>query len=88
MLPDIVVLDSRDQPPATCITCGNPVEGGGGVTASFHSRVLRFRLRRLPISVAIDPDHYLTDGSSRCCDGDHDEPEDPVARSSPSEWTQ
>jgi hypothetical protein len=68
--PDLLVVDSSPQGAATCVVCGQDIPAGAGVTALFHGRTLRFKCPGCLSRFAIDPDHYLTEGPSSCCDGE------------------
>lgn len=83
-IPDLVVVDSSAEGVATCVVCGQDVAAGAGVTARFGERTLRFKCPGCLSRFAVDPDHYLTEGPSSCCDGgEHDRATDPQPV---SEW--
>lgn len=95
--PDLSVIDSSDQAAARCVVCGKDIPAGSGVTARFHGRTLRFKCPGCLSRFAVDPDHYLTEGPSSCCDGEgHVESSHSAAPSrsaapshsaAPSEWS-
>ena len=76
----IVVVSSLLEPAARCLVCGGEVEAGGGLTAMFEGRPLRFRCEGCLAQFAADPDRFLADHPAHCCD-------DPVATGAFSEWT-
>lgn len=71
IIPDLVVIDSSTQPAAPCVVCGTAVAAGAGLTARFHGRILRFKCPGCLSRFAVDPDHFLSDGPTSCCDGEH-----------------
>lgn len=68
---DLVVVDSAAQAAATCAVCGNAIPAGEGVTARFGGRTLRFKCPGCMSRFAADPDRYLSEGSSSCCEDEH-----------------
>lgn len=78
--PEIVVLDSRDQPAAVCIVCGNDIPAGEGVTASHDGRVLRFKCPGCLVRFEADPLPFLAGQTGGCCGGAHE-------HSPASEWS-
>jgi len=77
---ELVVLDSREQPAATCIVCGNDIPVGEGVTASYGGRVLRFKCPGCFARFEADPEPFLAGQTGGCCGGAHD-------HSPASEWS-
>ena len=77
--PDLVVIDSRAQPAALCVVCGNDVGAGEGVTASYRGRILRFRCTGCLTRFQADPEPFLAGHTGGCCGGQHD-------HSPASEW--
>lgn len=75
---DIQVIDSRYQPAANCIVCGNEIAAGGGVTARYMGSLVRFKCERCLIRFASNPETYLAGHASTCC---HDHAASPA-----SEW--
>ena len=75
----LVVLDSLDQPAASCVVCGNDIPPGEGVTARYAGRILRFKCPGCYARFEADPSPYLTGPQAGCCNGEHD-------HSPPSEW--
>ena len=67
----LVVLDSRDQPAASCAVCGNDIPAGEGVTARFQDRTLRFKCPGCYARFQGDPERYLAGQQQTCCDGEH-----------------
>lgn len=76
---EFVVLDSRDQPAASCVVCGNDIPAGDGVTARYQGRTLRFKCPGCYGRFEADPQRYLAGPQPSCCDGEHD-------HSPASEW--
>lgn len=76
---ELIVLDSRDQPAASCAVCGNEVAAGDGVTARYAGQLLRFRCSGCVARFEADPDRYLAGQTGGCCGGGHDD-------SPASEW--
>ncbi len=77
--PGLIVLDSRDEPAASCVVCGNDISAGEGVTARYGDRTLRFKCPGCYTRFATDPGHYLAGQQQSCCGGKHD-------HSPASEW--
>ena len=78
--PELIVLDSRDQPAASCVVCGNDIPAGEGVTARYQGRTLRFKCPGCYARFEADPEPYLTGDQAGCRHGEHD-------HSPASEWT-
>lgn len=76
---ELVMLDSRDQPAASCVVCGNDVPADDGITASYQGRTLRFKCPGCYSRFQSDPERFLAGGPGGCCDGKHD-------HSPASEW--
>ena len=77
-IPDLLVVDSAAEAAATCVVCGMDIAAGAGVTARFHGRTLRFKCPGCLSRFAVDPDHFLSEGPSSCCDGEgHDRTTNP-----------
>jgi hypothetical protein len=53
---EVVVLDSRDQPAASCVVCGNDIPVGEGDTARYKGRTLRFRCPGCRVRFEADPE--------------------------------
>jgi YHS domain-containing protein len=79
MAPELIVVDSRDAPAASCVVCGNDISAGEGVTAHYHGRTLRFKCPGCYTRFEADPERYLAGQRQSCCDGKHD-------HSPASEW--
>lgn len=69
--PDLIVIDSRDQPAASCIVCGNDIAAGEGVTAQHRGRTLRFKCPGCLPRFQADPERYLAGGQQSCCGGEN-----------------
>ena len=69
---ELMILDSTDQPAATCAVCGNGVAAGAGVTASYRGRVLRFKCPGCFSRFQADPEPYLAGETGGCCGGEHE----------------
>lgn len=80
VLSDLCVVESADQPEATCVVCGNDVPRGGGITASYRGRTLRFKCPGCYKRFEAAPERYFADDQGECCDGEH-------VHSPASEWT-
>ena len=76
---ELVVLDSRDQPAATCVVCENDIAAGQGVTASYSGRILRFKCPGCLSRFQAEPERFLAGQTGGCCGGAHD-------HSPASEW--
>lgn len=74
-----MVLDSRDQPAATCLVCGNDIAAGEGVTATYRGQTLRFKCPGCFSRFQADPEPFLAGHTGGCCGGAHD-------HSPASEW--
>jgi len=68
---ELVVLDTLDQGSATCIVCGNEIPPGGGVTARYGDRTLRFKCPGCVTRFEADPERYLAGNVAGCCGGEH-----------------
>lgn len=79
-LSELVELDSRYQPAATCLVCGAHIEAGAGLTALFGERTLRFKCPGCLTRFEAEPERYLAGHPTSCCDGRSHE------HSPPSEW--
>ncbi len=69
---ELVVVDSQDQPAASCVVCGNDIRAGEGVTAEYRGQTLRFKCPGCLPRFEADPDRYLGGEVSDCCGGEHD----------------
>ncbi|MDA8203476.1 MAG: hypothetical protein M0Z49_12085 [Chloroflexi bacterium] len=69
---DLVVVDVRAEGLATCMVCGQAILDGGGVTARFGDRLLRFKCPGCLSRFRADPERYLSGGPSSCCDDEHE----------------
>jgi YHS domain-containing protein len=67
----LVVVDSRYQPPARCLVCGNDIDEGQGVTAEYQGRTLRFKCPGCYARFETDPDRYLAGHEPACCSEEH-----------------
>jgi len=76
---ELVVLESRNQPAATCLVCGNEIPAGAGVTASYRGRTLRFKCPGCFARFQADPEPFLAGQTGGCCGGAHE-------HSPASEW--
>jgi YHS domain. len=77
--PELIVVDSRYQPAARCLVCGNEIDVGQGVTAQYQGRTLRFKCPGCYARFETDPERYLAVHEEDCCNEGHE--------SSPaSEW--
>lgn len=76
---DLVVVESVNQPPGTCIVCGNAIAAGEGISARLDGRLLRFKCPGCFERFQSDPLRYLAGDSQGCCGGAHD-------HSPASEW--
>jgi hypothetical protein len=75
----VVIRNSRLEPPATCLVCGNDIPAGEGLTARYGDRTLRFKCSGCLGRFEADPQRYLAGEQPPCCDGEHD-------HSPASEW--
>lgn len=75
----IIIRNSRLEPAASCVVCGNDVPAGGGLTARYGDRTLRFKCPNCLSRFEADPDRYLSGQPQGCCNGHHD-------HSPASEW--
>jgi len=77
--PELILVDSRNEPAAPCVVCGNDILAGEGVTARYGDRTLRFKCPGCLTRFATDPERYLAGSQQSCCGGKHD-------HSPASEW--
>jgi hypothetical protein len=75
----IIVRDSRLEPSARCVVCGNDIPAGEGLTARYGERTLRFKCPGCLSRFTADPERYLAGHEAGCC---REAPES----SPPSEW--
>ena len=75
----IVIRNSRLEPSARCLVCGNDIPAGEGLTARYGERTLRFKCSGCLIRFEADPERYLAAHEAGCC---KDEQESSPA----SEW--
>lgn len=75
----IVIRNSRLEPTARCLVCGNDIPAGEGLTARYEDRSLRFKCPGCLSRFEAEPERYLAGHEAGCC---KDEPES----SPPSEW--
>ena len=75
----IVIRDSRLEPSARCLVCGNDIPAGEGLTARYGERTLRFKCPGCLTRFETDPERYLAGHEAGCC---QDEQESSPA----SEW--
>ena len=75
----LVIRNSRLEPAAACIVCGSDIPAGGGLTARYGDRTLRFKCATCLSRFEAEPDRYLSGEAAGCCDGQHD-------HSPASEW--
>jgi len=80
IMSELVVLNSADQPAATCLVCGNEIPAGEGVTASYRGRTLRFKCPGCVSRFEADPEPFLAGRTGGCCGGAHE-------HSPASEWS-
>ena len=75
----IVTRESRLEPAASCVVCGDEIPAGKGLTARYGDRTVRFKcpdcLRRFEAA----PERYPAEHEASCCTGE-------AARSPASEW--
>lgn len=64
---DVIVVDSRLEPAARCLVCGNDVPTGEGMTAVYAGMRLRFRCPGCLTRFQADPDRYLAGHPEGCC---------------------
>lgn len=67
----VIVVDSRYQPAARCLVCGNAIPAGEGVTARFQGRTLRFKCPGCYARFGADPERYLAGHEPACCQEEH-----------------
>jgi len=77
----IAVVDSRNEPAASCVVCGNEFPAGEGVTARYRGRTLRFRCPGCLTRFRSDPERFLAGQGTGCCG------EVGLPPSRASEWT-
>ncbi len=75
----IVIRNSRLEPSATCLVCGNDIPAGEGLTARYGERTLRFKCPGCLSRFEADPERYLAGHEAECCNGEHE-------HSPASEW--
>jgi len=75
----IVILDSRLEPSAICLVCGDDIPAAEGLTARYGERTLRFKCPGCLHRFEADPERYLTGHEPSCC-------ENVPESSPPSEW--
>jgi hypothetical protein len=75
----IVIRNSRLEPSARCLVCGNDIPAGEGLTARYGERTLRFKCPVCLSRFEADPERYLVAHEARCCKDEH-------ASSPASEW--
>jgi hypothetical protein len=75
----IVIRDSRLEPAARCVVCGNDIPAGEGLTASFGDQTLRFKCPGCLGRFKADPTRYLGGHEAGCCGPERE-------GSPPSEW--
>ena len=76
---ELVVVESSGQPAASCVVCGNVVDAGEGVTATYQGRTLRFKCPGCYGRFQVNPERFLAGEQRKCCNGEHD-------HSPASEW--
>jgi hypothetical protein len=79
MAPELILVESRNEPAALCVVCGNDISAGEGVTARYGDRTLRFKCPGCYARFEADPQRYLAGRPQSCCGGKHDQ-------SPASEW--
>lgn len=72
VLQELVVLDTPTGAAEACLVCGNEIPPGGGVTARYGDRILRFKCPGCVTRFKADPERYLAGNTSACCGGEHD----------------
>ena len=75
----IVIRNSRLEPGARCLVCGNDIPAGDGLTARYGDRTLRFKCAGCLSRFEADPERYLAGHEASCCKEDQES-------SPPSEW--
>lgn len=75
----IVTRESRLEPSATCLVCGNDIPAGEGLTARYAERTLRFKCAGCLTRFEADPERYLAGHEAGCCDTEQE-------RSPATEW--
>ncbi len=75
----IVIRNSRLEPAAQCVVCGNDIPAGEGLTARYVDRTLRFKCPGCLSRFEADPERYLAGPEAGCCNGEHE-------HSPASEW--
>lgn len=75
----VVIRNSRLEPAATCLVCGNDIPAGEGLTALYGDRTLRFKCPGCLQRFEAEPQRYLAGEQASCCGGEHD-------HSPASEW--
>jgi len=77
--PELIVVNSGDQPAGSCVVCGNTVSSGEGVTALYRGETLRFKCPGCYARFEAEPMRFLAGAQESCCGGAHD-------HSPASEW--
>ena len=62
----IVIGNSRLEPSARCLVCGNDVPAGEGLTARCGERTLRFKCPGCLGRFEADPERYLAAHEAGC----------------------
>ncbi len=66
-----IVVDSRREPAAECLVCGQKIGPGEGVSARYQGETLRFKCLGCYDRFVADPYRYLAGQSEGCCDEVH-----------------
>lgn len=69
--PRVVVLESSNQPAASCTVCGHDIPAGEGVTARYQGRTLRFKCPGCFVRFEFNPERFLAEDASACCGDRH-----------------
>lgn len=75
----IVIRNSTYESAARCMVCGNDILAGGGLTARYAERTLRFKCAGCLSRFEADPERYLAGHEAGCCNEEHEQ-------SPSSEW--
>jgi len=67
----VTIVDSRLEPAARCLVCGNEIAAGDGVTARYQERTLRFKCPGCLARFQHDPERYLAGHEKGCCMEEH-----------------
>lgn len=70
MTTELVVIDSREAPAASCVVCGNDVPAGEGIAAQYLGQSLRFKCPGCYARFEADPARFLSGDPGGCCKGD------------------